>query len=95
MPALLAGAVVQFAGNRHFAFKAASRSLRRQAVLFALTEAVALTLNAFLYHAVASGFRPKVTEISLPAPPNFPFGDDQDSSTMSFVLILRIIVSPR
>jgi len=53
LPALLCGAVVQFFGNRHFAFRAASGSLRRQALLFTLTELVALTLNALLYDAVA------------------------------------------
>src|SRR6185503_4659886 len=53
LPALLVGAVVQFAGNRHFAFRAASGSLRRQAALFALTEIVALALNAALYDVAA------------------------------------------
>ena len=56
VPALLAGALVQFLGNRHYAFKSASGSLKRQLVLFAITEAVALTLNAVLYHAVATAF---------------------------------------
>lgn len=54
IPALLVGAVVQFFGNRHFAFRAASGKIERQAALFAATEAVALALNAALYHAVAS-----------------------------------------
>jgi putative flippase GtrA len=54
VPALLVGAVVQFFGNRHFAFRAGSGSIRRQAVLFALTELVAFGLNAALYHAVVS-----------------------------------------
>lgn len=54
VPALLAGALVQFVGNRHFAFRAASGSLRRQLALFAVTEAVALALNAALYHAAAA-----------------------------------------
>src|SRR2546427_10948661 len=36
------------------------------------------------------GLRPKASEISLPAPTNFPFGEVQDSSTISFVLTLRI-----
>lgn len=54
VPALLVGALVQFLGNRHFAFKAASGSLGRQAILFAITEAVALALNAALYHVVVT-----------------------------------------
>jgi putative flippase GtrA len=54
VPALLVGAVVQFFGNKHFAFRARGGDLRRQAALFVATEAVALTLNAALYHGVAS-----------------------------------------
>jgi putative flippase GtrA len=56
VPALLVGAVVQFFGNKHFAFRARGGNLRRQAALFVATEAVALVLNAALYHAVASLF---------------------------------------
>jgi putative flippase GtrA len=54
VPALLVGAVVQFFGNKHFAFRARGGDLRRQAALFVATEAVALMLNAALYHGVAS-----------------------------------------
>ena len=54
VPALLAGAVVQFVGNRHFAFRAGGGDMRRQAVLFALTEAVTMLLNGVLYHLVAT-----------------------------------------
>lgn len=54
LPALFVGAAVQFFGNRHFAFRAASGQLRRQTMLFIATEAVAMTLNAALYHGVAS-----------------------------------------
>jgi putative flippase GtrA len=54
VPALLVGAVVQFFGNKHFAFRAGGGDLRRQAALFVATEAVALALNAALYHGVAS-----------------------------------------
>lgn len=53
VPALLAGAVVQFFGNRHFAFRAESGALGRQLPLFILTEAVALGLNGVLYDFVA------------------------------------------
>lgn len=55
VPALLAGAAVQFLGNRHYAFRATGGSLRRQAALFAATELVAIGLNAALYH-VAIGW---------------------------------------
>ena len=34
--------------------------------------------------------RSKATEISLLAPPNLPFGEDQDSSGISLILILRM-----
>jgi putative flippase GtrA len=54
VPALLVGAAVQFLGNRHFAFRAAAGGLRRQLVLFAITEAVTMALNAALYHVVAT-----------------------------------------
>jgi putative flippase GtrA len=54
VPALLAGAVVQFFGNRCFAFRASAGSLRRQATLFLLAEAITLGLNGALYHAVVT-----------------------------------------
>lgn len=54
VPALLVGAVVQFFGNRHFAFRASAGRIQRQALLFVATEVVAMALNAALYHAVAS-----------------------------------------
>lgn len=54
VPALLVGALAQFFGNKHFAFRAGGGDLRRQAALFVATEAVALALNAALYHGVAS-----------------------------------------
>jgi|HubBroStandDraft_6_1064221.scaffolds.fasta_scaffold465451_2 putative flippase GtrA len=57
VPALLVGAVIQFFGNRSFAFRAqggAAGALHRQAALFALTEAVTMVLNGALYHAVAT-----------------------------------------
>ena len=54
VPALFAGAAVQFFGNRHFVFRASSGPLRRQALLFLGSEAVAMALNAALYHGVAT-----------------------------------------
>ena len=52
IPALLAGGVANFIGNRHFAFRAAEGSLQRQAVGYTLVELVALGLNALLYDFV-------------------------------------------
>lgn len=56
-PALLAGATVQFFGNRHFAFRGARGALGRQAALFAASEAVTLALNFVVYHLVATYLR--------------------------------------
>lgn len=49
VPALLAGGVANFVGNRHYAFRAARGSLARQAVLYALVEIAALAMNGVLY----------------------------------------------
>lgn len=49
IPALIAGGVVNFLGNRHFAFRAASGSLARQATLYTLVELMALAFNGILY----------------------------------------------
>ena len=49
LPALVAGGVANFLGNRHFAFRATDGSLARQAVLYTLTEVVALALNGLLF----------------------------------------------
>src|SRR6516162_4380527 len=46
------------------------------------------------FRSLDSGLRPNATEISLLAPPNFPFGEVHDSSAISFMLILRILFSP-
>ncbi len=54
VPSLLLGALVQFVGNRHFAFRAKQGSLKRQIVGFLLTEAVALGLNGALYEMFAA-----------------------------------------
>lgn len=53
LPALLAGAVIQFVGSRHYAFDAAHGSLRRQLMWFTLVEVGALALNALGYDLVA------------------------------------------
>jgi len=52
-PSLLAGAVVQFVGNRHYAFEASTGSLRRQLLQFVLTELVAVMLNGILFDGLA------------------------------------------
>ncbi len=52
VPALLAGGVANFVGNRHFAFRAASGSVTRQALLYIVTEAAALALNGLLFDAM-------------------------------------------
>lgn len=52
VPALIAGGIANFLGNRHFAFRAANGSLARQAVLYTVVEVIALALNGFLYDAV-------------------------------------------
>jgi putative flippase GtrA len=45
LPALLAGACVQFLGNRTFTFRAQAGSLPRQVKLFLVAEAITLGLN--------------------------------------------------
>ncbi len=45
LPALLAGACVQFVGNRRFTFRAQAGKLSRQVKLFLMAEAVTLGLN--------------------------------------------------
>lgn len=50
VPALGAGLLVQFAGNKYFAFKDRSRALLRQGSQFALVEVGALGLNALGFH---------------------------------------------
>lgn len=49
IPALVAGGVVNFLGNRHFAFRAARGSLAKQAVLYTVVELAALAANGVLF----------------------------------------------
>ena len=53
LPSLLAGSLVQFIGNRHFAFKAKAGCVKRQLKWFVLSEVIALSTNALLYELVA------------------------------------------
>ena len=58
VPALVAGGVVNFVGNRTYAFRATG-DLARQAALYTLVEIVALALNGILFElgmrALAAG----------------------------------------
>jgi putative flippase GtrA len=53
LPALCAGASVQFFGNRSFTFRAQAGSLSRQARIFVLVELSALLMNYFLFRWLA------------------------------------------
>ena len=52
IPALVVGGIVNFVGNRHFAFRATSGSLAKQAALFAIVELAALAANGILFDVV-------------------------------------------
>jgi putative flippase GtrA len=52
IPALLVGGVVNFLGNRHFAFRARDGHVGKQAVGYTAVELVALALNGLLYDQV-------------------------------------------
>jgi putative flippase GtrA len=56
IPALVAGGVVNFLGNRHFAFRAGRGPLVRQAIGYTVVELVALALNGVFYDAVLRAF---------------------------------------
>lgn len=58
VPALLAGGVVNFHGNRTFAFRATGGSLPRQATLFILSELVTLALNGIVYDLAVRTLHP-------------------------------------
>lgn len=58
LPALLVGGAVNFQGNRHFAFRASTGSLRRQLGLYVITEAIALALNGLLYDLALRALHP-------------------------------------
>ena len=52
LPALVAGGVANFAGNRWFAFRAHGGSLPKQALGYTVVELVALALNGWLFALV-------------------------------------------
>jgi putative flippase GtrA len=54
LPALLAGLVAQFAGNKWLAFRDRSPNLARQGAQFAIVEAGALGLNAVGFHLMVT-----------------------------------------
>jgi putative flippase GtrA len=51
LPALLVGGVVNFFGNRNFAFRAERGALHKHLIGYALVEIIALALNGFLFDA--------------------------------------------
>jgi len=54
LPALVAGAAIQFLGCRHLVFQAKSGSVRRQLAGFTLTELGTLLLNGIVFHTLVS-----------------------------------------
>jgi putative flippase GtrA len=52
IPALVAGGIANFVGNRHFAFRAKHGDLAKQALGYTAVEIVALALNGVLYDLV-------------------------------------------
>jgi putative flippase GtrA len=52
IPALVVGGIVNFLGNRHFAFRATSGSLAKQAALYTIVELAALAANGILFDVV-------------------------------------------
>ena len=52
LPALVAGGVANFVGNRHFAFRAREGSFARQALGYTVVELAALAFNGLLYDMV-------------------------------------------
>ena len=52
VPALVVGGVVNFLGNRHFAFRAKDGNVGKQAAGYTAVEIVALALNGLLYDTV-------------------------------------------
>ena len=53
LPALSLGLLIQFFGNKYYAFNDRSRALVRQGALFGVVEAGAFTLNLLAFHLLA------------------------------------------
>jgi putative flippase GtrA len=67
LPALCAGACVQFFGNRHYTFRAQSGSLSRQAKWFVTAELCSLTFNWLIFRLLVSlvhGLAPEVLSLA-------------------------------
>lgn len=58
LPALVVGGVVNFLGNRHFAFRATRGSLAKQAILYTVVELAALGANGVLFDVVMRNLPP-------------------------------------
>jgi putative flippase GtrA len=58
VPALVVGGVVNFLGNRHFAFRARHGDVGKQALGYTVVEVIALALNGLLYDTVLRVFPP-------------------------------------
>jgi putative flippase GtrA len=66
IPALVGGGVVNFLGNRHFAFRASGGSLARQAVLYTMVELAALAANGVLFDVVMRLLPPELAWAYVP-----------------------------
>ncbi len=66
IPALVVGGVVNFVGNRHFAFRAATGSLAKQAVLYTIVELAALAANGILFDVVMRLLPPNLAWAYVP-----------------------------
>jgi putative flippase GtrA len=62
VPALIAGGVANFAGNRWFAFRAQREPIGRQVVGYTAVELVALALNGWLFELALRLF-PQATHV--------------------------------
>ena len=56
IPALVAGGIANFLGNRYFAFRAKGGDLAKQAIGYTVVEIVALALNGVLYDVALRSF---------------------------------------
>lgn len=66
IPALVVGGVVNFLGNRHFAFRATRGSLVKQAALYTVVELAALAANGVLFDVVMRLLPPSLAWAYVP-----------------------------